>query len=216
MPLSPPKSRQPSMSRGVRFVIRGAVIAMLGLGAGVWAQRRMAGPRFHAPARAYAQHPYRRPAYRAPARRGPNFRGGQPKLGLGLAKLARIPPGQRLRRLRQDPNFRRLPAWRRKQIVRQLRWFNSLPPRRQRQVLARLRMLGRMTPRQRRQMRRIFQRWQRLPVPRRAHLARAFQRIMHLPPWRRRRLLNNPNFRRQFPAPDFQMLRHAVALQSQQ
>ncbi len=194
--------------------LRAAIIGVLCLGAGLWAQRRMAGPHFHPPGRVYAQHPNRRPAFRAPGRRSPGLRAGKPQLGLGLARLAQLPPGQRLRRLRQDPNFRRLPAWRRKQIIRQLRWFNSLSPRRQRQVLARLRMLGRMTPRQRRQMRQIFRRWQQLPPRRRAHLAGAFQRLMHLPPWRRRRLMNNPNFRRQFPAPDYRMLRRAIALQS--
>ncbi len=211
MPQSLPRSRLcHAYGRG----LRAAIMSVLCLTGGLWAQRRMAGPRFHAPARAYVQRPNRGPAYRRPGRRGPNLRRGKPRLGLGLAKLAQLPPGQRLRRLRQDPNFRRLPAWRRQQIVRQLRWFNSLPPGRQRQVLARLRMLGRMTPRQRRQMRRIFRRWQQLPARRRGHLARAFQRLMHLPPWRRRRLLNNPNFRRQFPAPDYRMLRRAVALQS--
>lgn len=205
--------------RWPRWAAVGLAVALCLAPLSLAAQRgRRGGPalRGAAPAFRVARPPAPAPEVRpqeTPRETSPAAEAGQrPPLGVGLERLAALPPEQREQRLRSDPNFQRLPPERQQQMLRSLDKLNAMTPQQQQRLITRMRDLGRLNAEQRAGLENIFHQFQAMPPEQRRAFRTAYNNLRMLPPEQRERRMSRPEFQSRFSPEQLQSLHQALAL----
>ncbi len=178
-----------------------AVVAVFALGAGVAAaqgggdkknESRKDAP-VHAPGFARGQ----APVYHGP---GPHF-------GQWLSRNESLPADEQLKKLEQNPDFKKLPPDRQQRLRERLQSFNSLPPEQKNRILQRMEVYEHLTPDQQQRVHQMFKQFRELPQDRRHQLNQAFLQMQNMGPEERQKLLDSPEYRNNYSDQERELLR---------
>jgi hypothetical protein len=122
-------------------------------------------------------------------------------LGAWLNQHGNLPPQERERMLRSDPNFNHLPPSEQQRLVEQLRQVGQMNEQQRQRRLARSEALERLSPQDRMSLYRSNQMFSALPSDRQALIKRAFQDLRSVPMEQRQTVLNSARYQGVF-SPD--------------
>jgi hypothetical protein len=142
------------------------------------------------------------------ARRGsaPPMRNG-PHGGEWLRQNRNLPPAEQMKKLQQDPAFRRLPPEQQQRLVNRLKSFNNLPPEKQDQIIKGMDAWSHFTPEQQEHTRALYNQMRGLPQERQNMVRQAARNLRFMPPEARQRALNSPEMRNAFSDQERELLR---------
>jgi phage-related protein len=149
------------------------------------------------------------PRFASPGRppREPVFHGPGPHMGDWLRRNESTPPDQQLKKLEQDPDFRRLPPDRQQRMRERLQKFSNLPPAQKERILQRMETFEHLPPEQQQRLREMFRDFRSLPTERRQDLNRAFQQLETMSPEERQKALDSPEYRNNYSEQERGLLR---------
>ncbi len=129
---------------------------------------------------------------------GPMFRGPGPHMGDWLRRNESLPPDQQIRKLEENPDFRRLPPDRQQRLRQRLQNFSNLPPEQKQRILNNMERYEHLPPDQQQRLHEMFHQFRDLPSDRKEALRHAFQQLEGLPPDQRQRLLDSAEYRNSY------------------
>jgi hypothetical protein len=184
-----------------------AVIAVVALGLGMAAAQ--GGDKPQKGDKPSGTPPAPGPRFASPGRppREPVFHGPGPHVGDWLRHNESTPPDQQLKKLEQDPDFRRLPPDRQQRIRERLQKFSSLPPQQKERILQRMETFEHLPPDQQQRLREMFREFRGLPQERRQELHHAFQQLETMSSEERQKALDSPEYRNNYSEAERSLLR---------
>jgi uncharacterized protein DUF3106 len=153
-------------------------------------------PPVHAPRFASPGHP-----------QGPVYHGPGPHAGKWLLENDRLPLDQQMKKLEQDPDFRRMSPDRQQRFRERLQNFNNLPPEQKGRILQRMETYEHLSPDQQQRVHEMFRQYRGLPPDRRQELKRGFQQLEGMTPDQRQKMLDSPEYRNNFSEQERGLLR---------
>jgi hypothetical protein len=129
---------------------------------------------------------------------GPVFHGPGPHMGDWFRRNENLPPDQQLRKLEQNPDFKQLPPERQERLRQRLQNFNSLPTEQKDRILQRMETYEHLSADQQQRVHQMFRQYRELPQDRRQELKQAFRQLEGLGPDERQKVLDSPEYRRNF------------------
>ena len=188
---------------GRKFI---SVIAVVALGAG--AALAQGGPGKKDDKGTKGAPPVNAPRFAGPGRpQGPVYHGPGPHAGKWLRDNEGLPLDQQMKKLEQDPDFRRLPPDRQQRFRERLQNFNNLPPEKKDRILQRMETYEHLPPEQQQRVHEMFHQFRALPQERRQELNRVFQQMQGMSPEERQKLLDSPEYRNNFSEQERGLLR---------
>jgi len=180
---------------GRKFI---TVIAMVALSVGL-AAAQATGPEKKDQKPSKDAPPVHAPRFVSPERpQGPVFHGPGPHMGDWFRRNETLPPDQQLRKLEQNPDFQRLPPDRQQRLRERLQNFNSLPLEQKGRILQRMETYEHLSSEQQQRVHDLFRQYRGLPQDRRQELKRGFQQLEGMTPDQRQKMLDSPEYRRNF------------------
>jgi hypothetical protein len=122
-------------------------------------------------------------------------------------------PEQQQRSLAREPGFNSLPSAQQQSVQQRLTQLNSMPPDKRQRTIEHAEAMERLTPPQRQQVRGAMAELGSLPPDRRRAVAHGFQDLRVMPPEQRQQMLNSPQFRGRFSAPELSTLNNLMAVE---
>jgi hypothetical protein len=182
-----------------------ALVAMVALGAPVWAAQRQSAPQESACLLASSSQPENSKGNSG--RKAPLNEDDRRRLGDWLQQNRGVPLAEQEKRLERDPYFRKLPPERQEQLLERLKRFNSLPPEKQQRILHRMEMIRQLPPEKQKEIHEIFRQFRALPSDRKRQMRRTLTQMRSMTPEAREEFLKSPVTASYFTEQEMEILR---------